>query len=180
VTFAFDEARLRFAFDDEWRVMKWDRHPAYAGGIQKLPGTKAVDFVGIRHSVPWFIEVTDFREHRIETKHQFMTGQLVDEVACKVRDTLAGLVWSCGRLPHDERLLAQLAGALVNRNEKVPVVVWLEGDRVPDPAQRSTLKREIERRLAWLNPKVLVTCRSLAEEKPLPGLLVTSLPRTSN
>jgi hypothetical protein len=179
VTLGFDEGSLRFAFDDEWRGLKWDREPAYLAGIQRLPGTKAVDFVGVRQSRPWFIEITDFRSRRIETKHQLTTGQLVDEVVCKVRDTLAGLVWACGRAPHDERMLALLSSALVNRHEKVPVVVWLEGDRVPDPAQRSTLKREIERRLRWLNPKVLVTCRSLAEEAPLPGITVTSLPRSS-
>lgn len=177
MTLQIDEGRLRFAFDDEWVGVKWDRHPAYAEGIQRLPGTKAVDFVGIRQSRPWFLEVTDFRDHRIETKHQLTTGQLVDEVVCKVRDTLAGLVWACGRSTDDERVLAQLVGALANRNEKVPVVLWLEGDRVPDPAQRSALKREIERRLRWLNPKVLVTCRSLATDSPLPGLTVTSLPR---
>ncbi len=179
MTLELDEKRLRFAFDDEWRAIKWDGHPAYLGGIQKLPGTKAVDFVGVRLSVPWFIEVTDFREHRIETKRQLTTAQLVDEVVGKVRDTLAGLVWACGRAPHDERVLTPLVGALLSRSEKIPVVVWLEEDRAPDAAQRSTLKREIERRLRWLNPRVLVTCRALAEDAPLPGIAVTSLPRSA-
>ncbi len=179
MTVEIDEARLRFAFDADWRVLKWDRHPAYAEGIQRLPGTKAVDFVGLHQSKPWFIEVTDFRGHRIETKHQVTSGQLVDEVVCKVRDTLAGLVYACGRTPDHEHILSQLVFPLVNRSEKVPVVVWMEGDRLPDAAERSNLKHAIERRLRWLNSKVLVTCRTLAENDPLPGLSVTSLPRTS-
>jgi hypothetical protein len=177
VTVEIEEGRLRFVFDDDWRVLKWDRHPAYVGGIHKLQGTKAVDFVGMHQSRPWFIEVTDFRGHRIETKQQLDSGQLVDEVVCKVRDTLAGLVWASGRALHDDVLLVQIAGRLVNRSEKVPVVVWLEEDRPVDPTLRSALKREIGRRLHWINPTVMVLSRALAEQGPVPGLSVTGLAR---
>ncbi len=179
---AFTEGRLHFAFDDDWNVVKWDRHVAYTGGIHRLPGTKAVDFVGIHHSKPYFIEVTDFREHRIDTKHQLTTDQLVDEVADKVRDTLAGVIWACRRPALDQGdLLVPLVGALVDqrqRSEKAAVIVWLERDAPSSEPELSTLEGRIKQRLRWLNPKVLVTNRSVAERKPLPGLAVTSLPRS--
>jgi hypothetical protein len=180
VTLEFDEKRLHFSFDEErWSVLQWDHHPAYRGGIHALPGTKAVDFVGIHHGESYFIEVTDFREHRIETKHQLTSGQLVDEVAAKLRDTLAGLVWACGRAPLDERDLASFVRPLVNRSRKVPVIVWLEEDRLPDAAELDVLQVGIGKKLRWLNAKVLVTSRALAEQKPLPGVSVTRLPRSS-
>jgi hypothetical protein len=178
VTLEINEGRLCFTFDGDWSVMKWDGHPAYAGGIQRLAGTKAVDFLGLYQGEPWFIEVTDFRERRIETKHQLTSGQLVDEVACKVRDTLAGVVWACGRAPLDDRKLASFVRPLVNRSGKVPVVVWLEGDPVPTTHELNALRDRIRQSLLWLNPRVLVTCRSLAEDQPLPGLSVTSLPKS--
>jgi hypothetical protein len=179
VTLELDEKRLRFSFDDDWRVVRWDRHPAYTDGIRALPGTKAVDFVAVHRGEPHFIEVTDFREHRIETKQQLASGDLVDEVASKVRDTLAGLIWACGRAPLDERHLASFVGPLVYRSRKVPVIVWLEEDRLPDGAELDVLQVAIKKKLLWLNAKVLVTSRLLAEQKPLPGVLVTSLPRSS-
>jgi hypothetical protein len=55
LTLEIDEGRLRFTFDGDWRVLKWDGHAAYAGGLQRLAGTKAVDFLGLYQGNPWFI-----------------------------------------------------------------------------------------------------------------------------
>ncbi len=171
-----DEARLRFSFDDDWRVLKWDGHAAYLGGLRNFQGTKAVDFFALHLQRPWFIEVKDFRGHRIENKDRLGSGDLAREVACKVRDTLAALAWACDREPLDARELRGFLRALVNRAEKVPIVLWLEADHPLEPAIASTLGEEIKRELGWLNAKVLVTCRALAEETPIHGLTVTSLP----
>ncbi|XXX76488.1 hypothetical protein WMF30_53455 [Sorangium sp. So ce134] len=53
-----------------------------------------------------------------------------------------------------------------------------DGDwKIPkwEPALASTLGEALERELTWLNPRVLVTCRSLIQPAPVHGLVVTSL-----
>jgi hypothetical protein len=173
---AFPERRLLFTFDDDWIILKWDEHAAYLGGLQRFEGTKAVDFFGLYMRAPCFIEVKDFRGYRIESKDRHKRGELAREVACKVRDTLAALSWACGREPLDAGELTLFLHAVVNRTEKVPVVLWMETDRPPEPALASTLAEDIKRELQWLHAKVMVTSRALAEHKPLHGLVVTSLP----
>jgi hypothetical protein len=97
-------------------------------------------------------------------------------VVGKVRDTLAGVVWACGRAPLDDRSLASFVRPLVNRTAKVPIVVWLESDTVPNANDLDRLQDMIGRKLLWLNARVLITSRLLAEVRPLPGISVTSLP----
>lgn len=174
---AYDEGGLRFTFDGDWRVLKWDGHQAYLGGVQQLQGTKAVDFFGLYIEDPWFIEIKDFRGHRVENKARVSSGELAQEVAGKVRDTLAGMIWACNRVPLDDCALQELVRPLLNRHHKVPVVLWLEEDRQPEPPAASALAEAIKRELVWLNPRVIVLNRALARAKPIQGLQVTSLPR---
>jgi hypothetical protein len=68
VSAVHDERKLRFVFDKDWKVLKWDDHPAFRGGLQKFQETKGVDFFGLYIGAPWFIEVKDFRGYRIEKK----------------------------------------------------------------------------------------------------------------
>jgi hypothetical protein len=169
------EGRLQFSFDDDWSVLKWDAHPAYRDGLQRFQKTTAVDFVGLYLGAPWFIEVKDFRDHRIENKGKLKNGELAAVVACKVRDTLAALIWSRDR-PLSQDGLDAVLRAVCNRTEKVPVVLWLEEDGPVPSGMATALEEEIKRRLRWLNAKVSVVNRTLAKAKPLPGLMVTSLP----
>lgn len=173
MSFVHKEGKLRFTFDDGWKILKWDEHGAYQDGLQRFSGTKAVDFFGLYNGAPHFLEVKDFRQRRIENKERMNTGELAKEIACKVRDTLAGMSWACGREPLDRRELSEFLKPLMIRAEKIPVVLWLEEDRLPTPAVASALGEAIRRELLWLNPKVRVTSRALA---PIPGLTVTSLP----
>ena len=119
----FPEGALQFSFGESWKVLKWDGHSAFAGGLGKVQHTKAVDFLGLHIDLPWFIEVKDFRSHRIENKKRLTSGELAEEVADKVRDTLAGMAWACNRKPLDEGDLAGFLRPLVNRQSKVPVVL---------------------------------------------------------
>lgn len=176
MSFTHNEDKLRFDFDDSWRVLKWDEHSAYVGGLKQFPGTKAVDFYGLHVGVPHFIEVKDLRGYRIDNKDRLKSGQLATEVACKVRDTLAAMVWACDRAPLDARELGGFLKPLVNRDEKVPVILWLEEDRPIEPVDASTIAEQIKRALRWLNAKVMVTCRALSAQRPIQGLTVTSLP----
>lgn len=82
------EGHLTFEFpDDETRVAKYDEWSFYRNQFQRVcGGAKAVDFVFVDGERTWLIEVKDYR-HGPRTK----TVDLADEIASKVRDTLAGL-----------------------------------------------------------------------------------------
>ncbi|WP_437634309.1 hypothetical protein [Sorangium sp. So ce854] len=47
-------------------------------------------------------------------------------------------------------------------------------DEAPEDGSASALGEAIKRELTWLNPRVLVTCRSLVQTDPVHGLVVTS------
>ncbi|MDI1432966.1 hypothetical protein [Polyangium sorediatum] len=170
------EGRLSFSFGDDWQILKWDDHTAFQDGLKRFEGTRAVDFVGLLFGAPWFIEVKDFRDYRIENKQRLTSGELAKEIAWKVRDSIASMAWACQRTPLDRNDLGPFLRSLLGCKHKVPVVLWLEEDRPPTPAAASTLAEAIKRELTWLNPKVLVMCRDLAEQHAIPGLVVTSQP----
>ncbi len=166
------ESRLLFTFSDDWRVIKWDEHTAFRQGLCLFGGTKAVDFIGIMFDTPWLIEVKNFRGYRIQNKQRLSSGELAKEIANKIRDSIASITWACKRVSLDKHDLAPFARAIFAHNERISVVLWLEEDREPMPAQASALAAAIKRELTWLNPKVLVMSRALAESKPLRGVVV--------
>ena len=182
----FVEGHLRFEFGPSWQVEKYDEHPIYREGIERLKeqipcthclhpqdvGSKAVDFVGIYKGQPYFIEVKDFRGHAIENSRRTQ-GALAIEVALKVRDTVAGLLGVCradiGR-PLIEPIFKQAPA----------VLLWLEEDPPRSkPEQQShmmgNLKTMLCRGLSWLNPgRVMVMKR--AQLWPALELRVRSIP----
>ena len=82
------EGRLTFTFPDQSTVDKYDDWSFYRNQFNSaFGGTKAVDLIYIAGSTTWLIEVKDYRVDR-RTK----AIDLCEEVAIKVRDTLAGLV----------------------------------------------------------------------------------------
>lgn len=90
---AFAEEHLRFVFDDAWSVVKYDDHRDYRERIERLEGTKAVDFVAVyANEVLYLIEVKDFRGYRIKNRLRIRDAELAVEVGQKVRDTSAGIV----------------------------------------------------------------------------------------
>ena len=155
MSFSYDEGNLRFDFDDDWRVLKWDMMPAYTGGIQQIPGTKAVDFVGLHVATTlWLIEVKDPRGHRVEWE-RLIEGSLHTQIAEKVRDTIAGLVWAHRRPARGGVDLEPFVRALHDRapSVKVSVVLWLElGTARFGRDEATTLEGQIKRELRWLNP----------------------------
>jgi hypothetical protein len=82
------EDKLTFKFPSTWKAIKYDDWSFYLNQFQKVcGGAKAVDILAIApDKCLWAIEVKDYRQH-IRTK----VVELADEVACKARDTLAGL-----------------------------------------------------------------------------------------
>ncbi len=80
---------LTFRFPDDWRVTKFDEWSFYRNQFQQVcGGTKAVDLIALENNrCVWFIESKDYRRHR-RTK----TVEIANEMSCKVRDSLAGLM----------------------------------------------------------------------------------------
>jgi hypothetical protein len=113
------EGALTFTFPNNSIASKYDDWSHYRNQFQPTcGGSKAVDFVYADGKVAWLIEVKDFRQHR-RTK----TIDLPDEIAMKVRDTVAGLV-SAGlhANDHDEKNCAKQ----LLRSGKIRIVCHIE------------------------------------------------------
>lgn len=81
------EGRLLFSFPERDQATKYDDWSFYRNQFnQAFGGTKATDLIVIDGNTTWLVEIKDYRQHR-RTK----PIDLGDEVAIKVRDTLAGL-----------------------------------------------------------------------------------------
>ena len=117
---SFDEGGLRFVFGDAWQVEKYDEHRDYREKVGRLPGSKAVDFVGILDSHDcYLIEVKDFRGHQAAMRQQ-LSGDLEKTVALKVRDSIAGLIGAF-RTSSEPDLWQPFARALANRCRAVRI-----------------------------------------------------------
>ena len=82
------EGKLTFTFSDESNATQYDNWSFYRNQFGNTCGSvKAVDMICINKKVTWLIEIKDYRRNR-RTK----PIDLADEIALKVRDTLAGLV----------------------------------------------------------------------------------------
>lgn len=165
------EKRLRFTFQrPAWDAVKWDEDPAYLRGLQRHDG-KGVDLVATldRRRLHLF-EVKDPRGHWSEYRDRNLVEGLAQIIADKVRDTLAGLLFSRDRHPGDH-LLVHLK-TMFDREERLLVILWLESFYL-DPTLASTLAGLIKRKLHWLKPNVIVTSRALWPG--MPGLTVDSM-----
>jgi hypothetical protein len=172
----FNERHLRLEFAGGWMVEKYDDHVDYRDKIGRLQDTKAVDFVGVYQQEGFMIEVKDFRGHRIENKDRF-GGPLEDEVAMKVRDTVAGIVGAI-RTSANAAQWRPFFRCLSNANSCLRVILWLEDDAMrSDDAARAralVLTQSLKSRLRWLTTHVLAVSMRTHRNVP-PDLRVTSL-----
>lgn len=83
-----EEGSLCFTFPDGWRASAYDKWPYYQNQFRdSCGGSKAVDIVALGpDNRLWLVEAKDYRQHP-RTK----PIELWDEIARKMRDTLAGL-----------------------------------------------------------------------------------------
>jgi len=183
-----DEGSLRFEFESQWRVARYDgdektapAHAFYRNQVSRLPGTKAVDVVGILAGEGgYIIEVKDFRGYRIQNKKRLSSGELAIEVAQKVRDTVAGLVGAV-RNESNPSLLTEAGLLLVNKAKTIRILLWLEDDAKVNKKEwaeeLTTLTTRIQGYLRWLTSRVLVVSIATYALKP-PGIKVTNVPGT--
>jgi hypothetical protein len=149
------EGQLRFDFPGHWQVSKFDEGSFYRNQFQSVcGGTKAVDILAIHPATCcWNIEVKDYRQFP-RTK----AFDLADEIAVKVRDSLAALV-AAGANANDSGE-KELAGAAPDC-PRLRVVLHLEQPlkhsrlfpRAIDPA---TVQQRLRQLLKAIDPHPLV------------------------
>ncbi|MFM9950407.1 MAG: hypothetical protein ACKV1O_20895, partial [Saprospiraceae bacterium] len=147
-------------------IIQYDKTTDCKNLQHAIPGTKAVDFIGVlqKHTLTLSLfEVKNFRAHRIENKARMNNGELAEEFAQKVRDTMAGIVGGAQNSSHLKDTWKKHI-KLISGSE-VHVVCWVEEDRGSTyshvkknrhKARSSGLVQEIKRKLSWLTTKVMV------------------------
>lgn len=119
--------QLRFTFPDTWDASQFDGWSFYINQFQKVcGGTKAIDILALNSPCCWLIEIKDYRQHP-RTK----SIDLAEEIATKVRDSLAALV--ADSMYANDDIEKSLAMAAV-RCTRLRVVLHLE-----QPAKHSKL-----------------------------------------
>ena len=109
-----EEGDLKFSFPDDCEATKYDDWAFYRQQFQSVAGgSRAVDILCLAQEVSWLIEIKDYRQHP-RTK----PSDLGDEVASKIRDTLAGLAAASANA-RDKGEQAFAEQALANRRWRV-------------------------------------------------------------
>jgi hypothetical protein len=174
---SFNESRLTFTFTDKWSIEKYDEHRDYVDKIQKLKDTKAVDFVGLfDDSVFFFIEVKNFKGYRIQNKERISDGLLAEEIALKVRDTIAGIM-GASRTSCDPDCWRPYTKGLRDRNRNLFIVLWLEEDLTLQKPHATTITDLIKKQTKWVTTKVLVVNQRIFSSVP-PGVTVKNMAGT--
>lgn len=140
------EGRLSFAFANVDFAERYDDWQHYRNQYNRTCGSsKAVDFLVSKNGQIWLIEVKDYRQHK-----RSKAIDLADEIALKVRDTMAGLV-SAKYLANDINEASAARAAL--SKTRLRVAFHLEQPRQPsrlfplsvDPANIKMKLRQILR-----------------------------------
>lgn len=180
----FDEEKLRFDFSEsKWAsVLHFDKTTFYQKAKNAIDPTKAVDFLGIyQKSTLVFVEVKDFRGHRIETKPRVEGKEdpLWLEVSKKVRDSIPVIVGAARNSSTDTDVWKTCSRFLHDGKKVIHIVLWLEHDLPPNTFksrknwQMDELYqlRKMKKSLEWLTTKIEVAC---IEENPFPGALTVT------
>lgn len=154
----FEESRLKFKFSDSWRILKLDDSSFYRKKFSsQIQEFKAIDFVGIHHQVLYLIEAKNFKRYRIENKKRIETGELIIEIAQKVRDSIACII-AATRTSETEKW-QDYKNLLCNPQMPLKIVIWLEQDFPNNPrekARKATEVKEFKAKLNWLTSHIFV------------------------
>ncbi|MCY3876943.1 MAG: hypothetical protein OXF88_21970 [Rhodobacteraceae bacterium] len=119
------EGPLAFGFPAGCLASKYDDWAFYRNQFQLIAGgCKGIDILCVEDEVSWLIEVKDYRHHR-RTK----TIDIADELAIKVRDTLAGLA-TAAKVANDVDE-CRLARQSLAKKRRWRVVLHLEQPAIP-------------------------------------------------
>lgn len=160
------EGELRFLFESEVKAIKYDDCSHYRNQFIDKCGSnnKAVDVIAYCKSreTVWLCEIKDFRKgDRSPDK-----PPLEQEIAQKVRDSLAGLV-SAKFLANDKKERSFACNALACR--RIRVVVHIEQPKgLKQIYDLSDLKDKFRRLLKAIDPHPLVVNQDLLDKQNLP------------
>ena len=127
------EGDLTFSFPDCCQASKYDDWSFYRNQFQAVAGgSKAVDILCVKGNALWLIEIKDYRQHP-----RTNSSGIADELARKVRDTLAGLAAAEKEVKNypDQRELARKALA----TGRWRVVLHLEQPAKPSKLWRTPI-----------------------------------------
>jgi len=172
------EGQLRFEFPSDWQASKFDEWSFYRNQFMKLAGasmncskcedgircancgnknvagTKGIDVLAIEPgSICWQIEIKDYRQTRVSN-----FAFLADEVALKVRDTLACLVVAA--ISANDAGERQLAQAALHCN-RLRVVLHLEQPPPKSPlesaaSRKANVLQRLKQLIKSIDPRPLV------------------------
>jgi len=149
------EGKLQFTFPENWRVSKYDDWSFHKQFQNICGGAKAVDFIVLApdNRTTWLIEVKDYRQHR-RTK----PSELPMEVACKYRDTLAGL--ACARVHANDETEKELAN-LSLQTDDIRLVLHMEQPQhhsklFPRPFEPADIMQKLKTLVKAMDPHPLV------------------------
>ena len=126
------EGQITFSFPDNCEAGKYDKWSFYRNQFQNIAGgSKAVDILCLEGDNAWLIEVKDYRQHP-RTK----AVDIADEIAMKVRDTVAGLA-AAGKNANDDDERRLACRAL--RKRRWRVVLHLEQPASPRRLRRKAI-----------------------------------------
>lgn len=146
--------------------------------INRAIGARSVEFLGIlKKERLVFIEVKDFRGHRIENKPRLERKDepLEIEIALKVKDTIAGIIGGARLSTSQQAVFKEYVRYLNNNKKIIEVVLWLEQDapvyplHIVEKRQRTrnfNLTKQLKERLNWLTPKVAVMSKKENDYEP--------------
>jgi hypothetical protein len=171
----FTEGGIRFKFSDAvWsNVLFYDERDDQKRPIlpelekiNRATGASSVEFIGILQAERLvFMEVKDFRQHRIENKARLSSNELAVEIAVKVKDTIAGIVGGARLSTHQRVLFKEFVRYLNSEKKIIEVVLWLEEDARGLPstilekrnrAGNFNLSKQLKEKLNWLTHQVVV------------------------
>ena len=141
------EGSLIFSFNDMHDAFKYDEWPFYRERFIHICNTKAVDIICVTNDAAWLIEIKDYRIHRREKK-----DCIADEIAQKVRDTLASLAAAVANGSYEEQELAKKA--LSKHRWRVVLHIEQVNNLVDNI---SNLQIKLQQRLEAIDSKSLVT-----------------------
>ena len=156
---AIREGDLKFTFPNYCEVDKYDEWSFYRNQFNRVGGgSKAVDILCVSANAAWLIEIKDYRQHR-----RVKLSDIEDELAGKVRDTLAGLAAaSANANDHDERALARRA--LQKRRWRVALHFEQPNAKSrlrPKPFDVANVRLKVRKKVKAVDPHALVLDRDV-------------------
>lgn len=163
----FDEGRLRFRFEQHVCAFQYDELSFYRNQfISVAGGNKAVDFVCADGSTVYLIEVKDYSQHP-----RAKPTELPQEIAFKVRDTLAGILACASNANEDKerRAATDCIRALQNGGD-LRVILHIEQARTRSRLTPHVFKyRDLEQKLKQLLKAVDPHPKVVSREYQKPG-----------